>query len=267
MEKVQGHLLNGSIKPKMWLMKADDGTTAFKASANINDIRLSCDCTCPDCKATYNAYLVEKSMCKLLQERVDENEIESALMIEQVKSMETQYTLSIQELEASIRLKQQQVESIQGQLEMERKLRMEDIYKLEFEKEDNSKQAAEIRSLRAELKEALQNFPNLELENKVLKYRCESNSDTINKMDAELQQYSYELTKLEDTNTRLRLKLSDSDTQINNSRIKSIAMNQAGGTNNLLIQRPNQSANSVSSDRFVMKPPPSKATNFAVRPF
>ena len=231
-------------KPKMWLMKADidNGIAAFKSTSDVNEVRLSCDCTCPDCKMTFNSYIDEKAMTKVLQERLDENQAESTFMIGQVKLMEDKYNARIEELEKSVSEKLRKIEFITAQLETERRLRMEEIYKLEFQKEESATQAKELREVRQLLVNATNALPNLERENKILKERIERNNDTIAQMDAELHQYSYELTKLEDANTRLRLRLNDSDVQIDQYRLNSDSNNMGSssksGASNTQMLRP-----------------------------
>lgn len=220
-----------AVRPKLWLMRADidNGIATFKSTSNVDDIRLSCDCTCQDCKAMYNSYIDEKSMTKVLQERLDDNQVENAFMIEQVQLMENKYNAQIEELQQMVDDKQRKIGSINAQLETERKLRMEDMYKLEFQKEENTTQAKELREIRQLLNNAHNALPNLEYENKLLKQRAKQNEDTIAKMDAELHQYSYELAKLEDTNTRLRVRLHSADMQVDQYRLDNSMLSGQGG--------------------------------------
>lgn len=226
----------------MWLMKADinSGIAAFQSTSDVNAIQLSCDCTCPDCKSIYNAYIDEKAMTKVLQSRLDESDAESTIMIEQVKNMEDEFNARIEELEKSVNEKLRKIESINTQLETERRLRMEEIYKLEFQKEESAKQTTELREVRQMLTNATNALPNLEFENRILKERIDRNNDTIAKMHTELHQYSYELTKLEDANTRLRLRLNDSDVQMDQYRLSSmshtIGYGKTGTSNTQLLK-------------------------------
>jgi len=228
MQNVHSSTRQAAVKPKMWLMKVDDS----EANTNIdsNDIRPSCECTCSYCKITYDAYIDEKAMTKVLQQRLDESQNESSFMIEQVKAMEDKYNTRIEELESELADKIRKMDFINAQLETERRLRMEEMYKLEFQKDENDKQGKELKSTRNELINAINALPELEHENKLLKQKVEYTEVTILRLNTEMKQYNYELAKMEDANTRLRLRLHDSDTQINQFRMNNSSLNSHGNS-------------------------------------
>ena len=205
-----------STGKKLWLIKADDGIAGYKESGDLSDIKLSCDCKCLNCKDIYNSYLDEKSMTKVLQEQLDENATERKFVLEQVKLLENQHKITLQEKDKEIKEANAKIEFINQSPEHERKLRMEEVYKLEFQKQETVRVCKEVGELRQQLQEALNALPTTENENKLLKQRIDLNQITITKMSAELEQYNYELARLEDLNTRLRLRLNDSDTKLGN---------------------------------------------------
>lgn len=223
-----------ATKPKLWLMKADDGMSSFKCTSDINDVRLSCECSCLDCKATYNAYIDEKAMTKVLQQRLDESIMENSYMIEQIKAMEDRYNAKIEELQNEVADKQRKMDFINAQLETERRLRMEEIYKLEFQKDENEKQATELRNTRKELVIAINALPELEHENNLLKQKVQHNESTISRINDDIEQYNYELAKMEDANTRLRMRLHDTDVQITHLKVNSKSSNNHTSSNLLL---------------------------------
>ena len=225
MQRIKSSSSQAATKPKMWLMKVDDSV-----ANDSNDVRPSCDCTCTYCKATYDSYIDEKAMTKVLRLRLDESQSESSFVIEQVKAMEDKYNARIEELEGELADKSRKMDFINAQLETERRLRMEEMYKLEFQKDENEKQGKELKSTRNELIKAINALPELEHENKLLKQRVEYNEATILQLNTEMQQYNYELAKMEDANTRLRLRLHDSDTQITQLRISSGSLSSHGSS-------------------------------------
>jgi hypothetical protein len=206
-----------AIKPapkKLWVVKGNDGVADFKESGDISDIRLRCDCTCPDCKETYNAYLEEKAMVKVLQAQAADNENERRFVIAQVDELELQHKFEREDNAKNVQRLQATVDSLNKSLENERKLRIEEVYKLEFQKKETVRVEGEVAELRKQLMDALNALPDLQLENATLKQRVDLNKNSILQMSAELERYNYELARMEDLNTRLRLRLSEADTKL-----------------------------------------------------
>jgi hypothetical protein len=205
----------GKTAPKkLWVIKANDGVADFKESGDISDIRLRCDCTCPECKETYNAYLEEKAMVKMLQAQAADNENERRFVIAQVDELELQHKFERENSAKKVQDLQATVDSLNKSLENERKLRIEEVYKLEFQKKETARVEGEVAELRKQLIDALNALPDLQLENAALKQRADMNKTSILQMSAELERYNYELARMEDLNTRLRLRLSEADTKL-----------------------------------------------------
>lgn len=163
-------------------------------------------------------------MVKVLQAQIAENDKERKLVIEQVGELEEQHTTEKHAWSTENAVLQNKIDELSKALEHERKLRMEEVYKLEFQKKETARVEAEVVSLRKQLADAIQALPNLEKENELLKRRVEADKATISKMNAELGQYNYELATMENLNTRLRLRLNEADTKLGKA-LRSAARN------------------------------------------
>mmetsp|Transcript_17215 Transcript_17215/g.28870 ORF Transcript_17215/g.28870 Transcript_17215/m.28870 type:complete len:338 (+) Transcript_17215:49-1062(+) len=234
---IKNDLVNkAGSNPSMWLLKGDNGIDTFRESGNINDVRMSCDCQCPDCKALYNAYLEEKALAKFLQQRVDEDKEDSAEMISQVKQMEEDHRHKIKAMKREAEALQGQVDAIQQQLDYERKVRMEDVYKLEFSKEENIVINSDVKDLQSQLSVAIQKLPLLQRENEILKGSVAAHTDTITKLCKQLKNCESELSRVDEINTSLRLRLNESDAQVEKYRLKNNSrVDTTGGARSIPI--------------------------------
>lgn len=217
--------------PKLWVVRPNVGTVTGNTASTVTC--LPCNCPSADCKAIYDAYLEEKAMVKVLQDRLEDYSSERTFIVEQVAKSETEHTSKIKELETCISEQWAKLDGLNKALENERRLRMEDVYKLEFLKQENHRLIIENKETRQNHINAVNALPELENENKLLKQSLLLNKDTIEKMNGELQQYDYELSKLEGANTRLRLRVSQSDDQIDSMRQSSIQSLFTSAKNNL----------------------------------
>ena len=192
----------------MWVVKGSNN------NRNPSDLRGSCNCSCPNCKANFNHYMDSIALIKVLQDRVNDDEKERSYMIEQVDLLEKQQKLILHQKEEDLKSLQECYNSLGKSIETERKLRIEEMYKLEFQKKEMARVEKEITELRKELAEAIEALPNLQKENKVLKERAELDQQTIARMSTEMEQYNYDLVLLEELNTRLRVRLSEAETKL-----------------------------------------------------
>lgn len=229
---------------KMWVVKPNGPSDGNVIST------VSSTCSCPsdsaECKAVFDAYIEEKAMVKILQDRLADYSSERGFIVEQVDKLENEHAAKIMELETCISEQWAKIDSLNKSLENERRLRMEDVYKMEFLKQENNRLMIENRETRQHHINAVNALPELENENRLLKQSLLMNKDTIEKMSGELQQYDYELSKYEDANTRLRLRVHDSHEQLDSMRLNSMQNSTVGSKSNLPPVRSMKSMSMVS---------------------
>lgn len=233
-------------KSKLWVVKPAGALSNSPLGKSTNVVCLTCSCQSSECRAIYDAYMEEKAMVKVLQERLAEYSTERSFIVEQVLKQENEHAAKLAELELCMSEQWTKIDGLNKSLENERRLRMEDVYKMEFLKQDNYRLMTENKETRQHHINAVNALPELEKENKLLKQSLLLNKETISKMNDELQQYDYELSKLEDANTRLRLRVSHSDEQIDSIRLSSMKSLGSSQASNLPPLRSVKSMSMVS---------------------
>lgn len=172
------------------------------------------NCENIECRALYSQYLKEKANVQVLKDCLEIEKNDSKAMILQVEQMENKYENKIEELVHKNDLFQKKINELQQNLEIERKLRMEDIYKIEFHKVESEELFRDNTILRKELTLESSKIPELEKEIYNLKNVLSIIQDKNKFMYSQLQVYEHEITKLDDINIRLRLRLNNSDDKI-----------------------------------------------------
>jgi chromosome segregation ATPase len=245
-------------KPKMWVVKkGKDGPETKAQTGSITDIiRRTCDCACQNCKDIYGSYIDAQAMVKILQDELADCDKLRQNFILEVSEMERRQMVLLQEKEDRTNTLESKVESLSKALENERQLRMEDVYRMEFQKKEAARTEEELRDVRKQWVEALAALPNTQNENKLLKMQLELQRGTIEKMNAELGSYNYELATLEDQNTRLRLRLSEADTKLGKALRANASVSKAASSTEHLpaLKSTLRSSSTCSSARPLLLP-------------
>lgn len=173
-----------------------------------------CDCSRQQCQDVFDAYATVKASTRSLQTELAELKKKQQHTSHEISDMERNHAVQLQDRDDQIASLLERVQSLSKSLEHERQLRMEDIFKLEFQKKETSRAETELAEIRRQWIDALAALPNLQSENKLLKRQVDSHMDTIEKLNAELRTRNYDVAMLEDRNTHLRVRLSETETKL-----------------------------------------------------
>ncbi|KAJ1412830.1 hypothetical protein B484DRAFT_402186 [Ochromonadaceae sp. CCMP2298] len=219
----------GSSEPMLWLVKGDDGIESFQKTGDINEVRMSCDCKCPECKALYNSYLEETSYLRVMQQTVNEYKQEQMDTIALVTEMEQAQREEKKEMAGEYAALEVRLAFVERQLEHERGIRMADVYRLEFAQQDNSAFAEDASDLHRQLNVAVAKLPLLQRQNELLREGTERQQETVRALAEQLGRCEGEVRALDETNSWLRLRLNEADGQVEKNRLRLSNSTLGGG--------------------------------------
>jgi len=205
---------------KYWLVRP----TATDEPAVID----SCSCEREGCQALFRRYRLEVDKVETLQECLDLEKEASEQVIQEVKEMELDYEQQIDALRLEHEARSTQVADLKDALELERKQRMEDIYKLEFLKKDYDTILQDNSDLRHQLVETSRSVHDIKIEHKSYSDALSAMQHRNNALNDQLRNRESELFELDGINVMLRMRLHDAETQIDklqSSRVSSQAQN------------------------------------------
>jgi len=118
-----------------------------------------------------------------------------------------------------------QVTDLKDALELERKQRMEDIYKLEFLKKDYDIILQDNSDLRRQLVETSRSIHDIKIEHKSYTDALSTIYHKNNALIDQLRKREAELFELESVNAMLRMRLHDAETEIDKLQSSQFAQN------------------------------------------
>jgi hypothetical protein len=105
---------------------------------NVDDIKLPCgNCDCKECKLTYRSYWEEKSYSKELNKALLDERKAMSDAVEEMGTLERDYKDQISRLRLEVDIVNERVQSLEGSLEFERKLRADETYRREITNEES----------------------------------------------------------------------------------------------------------------------------------
>ena len=215
---------------KYWLVRP---TVADEPTVIVID---SCSCERDACQALFRRYRLEVDKVETLQECLDLEKEESEQVILEVKEMELGYEQQIDALRLEHEARSMQVADLKDALELERKQRMEDIYKLEFLKKDYDTILQDNSDLRHQLVEASRSVHDIKIEHKSYADALTAMQHRNNALSDQLRKRESELFELEGINVMLRMRLHDAEIHIDKLQ-SSCASSQAQNTHEMAASR------------------------------
>jgi hypothetical protein len=185
-------------QPKLWVVKPSKTSSAV----SVQDC-----CKNPNCAAIASLYADEKEVNNLLQSTLNRSKESVEKNKTETKLLKDYFDSQIVEMKVELGRLKSENEKLKSTLQNEKKLRIEEFYKHQSEKDDNEKLKSEVNRLKEENLFAIECIPQLRLDISVLKERLVLSEDTILKLNEELLLYGYDLAKLEDQNSRLKMRI------------------------------------------------------------
>lgn len=177
-----------------------------------------CGHTCPDCINNYKSYWEEKAYSKEMDEALKKERATTTGIIDQVQKMEKEMKEEVGEAKLETSQLREMVRNMESQLDLERKLRADDVYrreKVEEELKILQKQHSKVENQHIAV---TREVDDIKQENRILRAGAES---AIAQKDRFLNQtvfYEEQVNRLERSNADLKVRMREYD--IENSRIK-----------------------------------------------
>lgn len=198
---------------KLWNMKAKlpyVPTTGLPNFDSFDVDSLSCGCACTECKTTYKAYWVMSSECEELKHSLKEERHAMNMTIKEVRQLELAHAKALKALKDELTAEQQKYKVLEGQLNEERRCRIEEVYKTQKQVEEATAMISENADLKERIVLLLGDMSSLQGKYDHLHGKSKEAAMVNRNLLKQLENDNMEIQQLELKNTTLRQSLYDS---------------------------------------------------------
>ena len=180
--------------------------------------KLSCGCSCFDCRSNYQAYWNEHSYAVELKKALQAEKDFMNETIEDIKDMERDHKKEIHDHLITLEVERDKSRKLQEQLDFEMKIRMEESHKRHLVEEDIKLTLEEKKTLNKTLYDASVELYALRAENDAMKRNVNDAYVARERVINQIKEYEQQISQYEAINGDLRSRLYDHE--IENAKLK-----------------------------------------------
>ena len=222
---------------------------SVEVDPDVNLLELSCGCICLACRQTYTAFWIEKSLTTELKVQVAAEKEASDEALKIIKDVENDFNRRLDELHTKYRKELDKNAILEGELEKERKGKVEEVYRKDVQDEEMRLTRLDNKSMTQYLIDYQQELNALRNENKDFQFSHQVITNAKEKMLQQLKEYEAHVMKVEAHNADLRQRFSCVD--IENARLK--GKNQHLKEKIYQLQEMNKSLKYLGGDSVALK--------------